>query len=221
MRYRIPHVVYHTKLAMTRRSEIKRASLARILDAGSARLRTEGLDGAAIAPVMQDAGLTHGAFYAHFADKAALDEAAFRHAFVHGRSWWVGKVADRSWPARLVRLARRYLQPGHRDDRAGGCAFTALGADAARAPAGFRRAYADELRQSLGAVCGGAHDGSAGEARYDDAIALMALCVGGLTLARAVDDPALSDRILRVARQAAGALGQRSASPDPSEGAFP
>jgi TetR/AcrR family transcriptional repressor of nem operon len=200
---------------MTRRSEIKQASLTRILDAGSARLRAEGRHGAAIEPVMKDAGLTHGAFYSHFADKDALDEAAFRHTFSTGRPWWVGKVSDRSWPARLVRLARRYLQPAHRDDRAGGCAFTALGADAARAPERFRQAYADELRKSLDAICAGAHDAPAGEARHDDAIALMTLCVGGLTLARAVDDPALSERILRVARQTAATLGGGPSNPEP------
>jgi len=197
---------------MTRRSEFKQASLTRILDAGSARLRTAGLNGAAIAPVMKDAGLTHGAFYSHFADKDALDEAAFRHAFTTGRPWWIGKAPDRSWSARLVRLARRYLQPSHRDDRAGGCAFAALGADAARAPDRFRRAYAEELRSSLDAICGGSHDGPVGEARYEDAIALVALCVGGLTLARAVDDPAFSEHILRVARQTAATLGRSSES---------
>ena len=202
---------------MTRRSELKHASLTRILDAGSARLRTEGLNGAAIAPVMKDAGLTHGAFYSHFADKEALEEAAFRHTFSAGRPWWVSKVSERSWPARLARLAQRYLQPRHRDDRAGGCAFTALGADAARAPERFRRAYADELRKSLEAICAGSHDGPVRDVRDDDAIALMALCVGGLTLARAVDDPALSERILRVARQSAATLGQRPVSPDPTK----
>jgi TetR/AcrR family transcriptional repressor of nem operon len=202
---------------MTRRSEFKQASLTRILDAGSARLRTEGLNGAAITPVMRDAGLTHGAFYSHFADKGALDEAAFRHAFSAGRPWWIGKAPDRSWPARLVRLARRYLQPGHRDDRAGGCAFAALGADAARAPMRFRRAYAEELRKSLEAICGGSHESPIGEARYDDAIALVALCVGGLTLARAVDDPAFSEQILRVARQTTATLGR---SQDPTKEPF-
>jgi TetR/AcrR family transcriptional repressor of nem operon len=194
---------------VTRRSELKRASLRRILDAGSARLRMEGLGGATIALVMKDAGLTHGAFYSHFADKDALEEAAFRHAFAVGRPRWIGHVRDRTWSARLVRLARRYLQPRHRDVRADGCAFSALGADAARAPERFRQAYAEELVKSLEAICAGPADGPMGEAGHDDAIALMALCVGGLTLARAVDDPILSERILRVSRAHAGALGAR------------
>jgi TetR/AcrR family transcriptional regulator, transcriptional repressor for nem operon len=193
-------------MTMTRRAEQKQDSLNRILDAGSARLRVEGLAGAAIAPVMRAAGLTHGAFYAHFEDKEALAEAAFRHALTISRPRWIGKSRDESWTARLVRLARYYLRPKHRDDRADSCAFSALGTDAARAPEGFRRAYAEELQKSLAAICA-MPDADRPEAlRRDDAVLLMALCVGGLTLARAVEDPELSDRILTICRNAAPSL---------------
>ena len=47
---------------MNKRSDIKEASLQRILEAGAARLRQEGLSGTGIIPVMNDAGLTHGTF---------------------------------------------------------------------------------------------------------------------------------------------------------------
>jgi TetR/AcrR family transcriptional repressor of nem operon len=196
---------------MARRSELKQDSLKRILEAASTRLRAEGLAGAAIAPVMKDAGLTHGAFYAHFRDKEALAEAAFRHAFTEGRPKWIGAVRDRSWSARLTRLARRYLRPGHRDERANGCAFSALGADAARAPNGFRRAYVEELCKSIEAICDAPVQSPDADQRYEDAILLMAVCVGGLTLSRAVADRPLSDRILSVCRSAVATL---SAGPD-------
>ena len=102
------------------RAELKRASRTRILDAGGARLRMEGLEGAVIAQVMQDAGLTHGAFYSHFADKDELTVAAFRHAITESRQRWVGTTPDRSWGARVARLARGYLSRTHRDDRDAG-----------------------------------------------------------------------------------------------------
>ncbi|MFC3231108.1 TetR/AcrR family transcriptional regulator [Marinibaculum pumilum] len=191
----------------TRRERLKAESLQRILDAGAARLRTEGLDGAGIGPVMQDAGLTHGAFYSHFGSKEELAVAAFQHAFAENRARWIGKGADRSWPARLARLARRYLTRGHRDDRAASCAFSALAADAARAPAPFRAAYADELRRSLNAICDRPLDAPGLDARSDEAIAVLALCVGGLSLARAVPDEAFSARILAACRDGAGRLG--------------
>ena len=67
-----------------RRVDLKQKSLDRILDAGARRMRTEGLDRAAIVPVMQDAGLTHGAFYSHFSRKDDLAVAAFVHAITTG-----------------------------------------------------------------------------------------------------------------------------------------
>ena len=68
----------------------------RILDVAASRLRVEGITGAAIAPVMQEAGLTHGAFYSHFANKDELSIAAFRHALVENRPRWVGKLQKES-----------------------------------------------------------------------------------------------------------------------------
>jgi TetR/AcrR family transcriptional repressor of nem operon len=60
--------------------------------------------------------------------------------------------------------------------------------------------YERELRGSLAAICDDDDD------RLDEAIALMSVCVGGMALARAVDDREFSDRILRVARAAAAEL---------------
>jgi TetR/AcrR family transcriptional repressor of nem operon len=183
---------------MTTRAERKRTSRARILEAGAAGLREAGLEGAAIAPTMQRAGLTHGAFYAHFDSKEALTAAAFCHAVDAGIARWVGKLPDASWAARLARLAKRYLSVSHRDNRATGCALAAVGADSARAHAAFRRVYAEEVRKTLAAVCEASPVEVAQHPQCDDAIALLAMCIGGLTLARAVADPALSNRILKV-----------------------
>lgn len=191
----------------SKRARQKQASLTRILDAGAARLRVDGPDGGAIAQVMQDAGLTHGAFYSHFSSKDELAIAAFRHALAGNRQRWIGKTPDRSWSARVARLARGYLNRTHRDDRADSCAFSALATDAARMPAGFREAYEQELRKSLNAM-GDRRLEEAGEhERYDEAIAVLALCVGGLLLARAVRSETFSARILKVCRTAAARMG--------------
>lgn len=191
---------------MTIRAERKQRARHRILDAASARLREEGLAGGAIAAIMKEAGLTHGTFYAHFAGKAALDEASFRHALATGRTEWMGTTRDRTWQGRLARLARHYLSPRHRDDRAHGCAFAALGADAARASEDFRRAFAEELQKSLDAICDTKAAGPPPRRRADDAILLMALCAGGLTLARAAGNCKLSETILSVCRKAAASV---------------
>jgi TetR/AcrR family transcriptional regulator, transcriptional repressor for nem operon len=186
----------------TARTRSKQESLDRILDAAARRLREEGLDGAAIVPVMRDAGLTHGAFYSHFDTKEQLANTAFAHAITTGRRHWIKPMRGEPWSDRLASLAKRYLTPAQRDDLSTSCAYAALSADAARASEDFRAVYERELRGSLAAICGEDSDGQ----RLDDAIALMAVCVGGLSLARAVADRQFSTRILRVARRAATKL---------------
>jgi TetR/AcrR family transcriptional regulator, transcriptional repressor for nem operon len=186
----------------TKRSEGKRHSLDRILDVAARRVREEGLDGAAIVPVMRDAGLTHGAFYSHFATKEDLAVAAFAHAITTGRPHWIKTNRGQRWSQRLKSLANRYLTAAHRDNLATSCAFSALSSDAAHGSSRIRAAYERELRKSLAAICGADVDGQ----RLDDAIALMTICVGGLSLARAVEDKDFSARILRVARETAGTV---------------
>jgi TetR/AcrR family transcriptional repressor of nem operon len=186
--------------ASGKRAISKRESLDRILDAAARRIREEGIEGAAIVPVMRDAGLTHGAFYSHFANKDDLASAAFGRAITTGRSHWIKPTRGESWSERLTGLAKRYLTTAHRDDLSTSCGFATLSSDAAHASDQFRASYEHELRKSLAAICDDDDD------RLDDAIALMAVCVGGMALSRAVADPKFSARILRVAREAAAKL---------------
>lgn len=165
---------------------------------------------------MQEAGLTHGTFYSHFPGKDDLAAASFSHAVRSRRGRWIGVAVDTSWSARLKRLAKSYLSRTHRDDFSGGCAFAALTSDGVRAPAPFRAAYEGELTETLAQVCAPFEGRPAGdEARLDEAIALMALCIGGLSLARAVIDRSLSDRILRACRAAAERMETTDASDPP------
>ena len=182
------------------RKRLKRESLARVLGAAARRIRQEGLGGASIATVMADAGLTHGAFYSHFSSREELEAAAFTHAITTGRPQWIPPMRDEGWNDRRKRLAKRYLTIAHREDLENSCGFAALASEAAHASAEFRSAYERELRGSLAAICG---TESPSAAHFDDALALMVVLIGGLTLARAIPDDALSDRVLRVARRAA------------------
>lgn len=193
---------------MNTRSELKAESLSRILEAGAKRLRTEGLSGSVIADVMRDAGLTHGAFYVHFANKAELSVASLRHALLDNRKRWVGELRRESWVQRLQRLARRYLTTAHCDNPADGCALAALATEAGRSDDVFRRAYEEELLKSLHGICNGSKElqAASSDQQFDDAITLMALCVGGLSLSRAVIDQGLSERILQVCTDAAGRI---------------
>ena len=199
---------------MATRIKLKAESLQRILDASASRLRQEGLSGAAIANVMRDAGLTHGAFYAHFASKGELAMAALRHALLGNRRRWIGEWKHESWRQRLQRLARRYLTKAHRDKPAEGCALAAVATEAARSDTAFRQAYEDELRKSLHAICCGSKaETIPTDEHLDDAIALMALSIGGISLARAVSDDAFSERILQACIAVAGRIASDTPAP--------
>lgn len=190
---------------MTTRAELKTESLNRILDASAARLRMEGLGGTAIADVMRDAGLTHGAFYGHFANKSELSAAALRHALQDNRERWVGGLNRESWAQRLQRLARHYLTKAHRDHPADGCALAALATEAARSDGVFRQAFEEELLKSLQGICRGHVNPQApSDRQFKEALAVLALCVGGLSLARTVVDKELSEQILLACAGAAG-----------------
>ncbi len=187
---------------MGTRAEQKQASLSRILTVASKRLRKEGIKGAAISGVMKEAGLTHGAFYAHFENKEQLASAAFEHAIETTQRPWLDDE-NRSGPEpfeeRIERLAASYLNEHHRDNVSGGCAISALASQIDDAAASFQTAYADVVEATIHQI---AQDDPA---RVDDAIVFLSSCVGGLLLARATQDKALSKRILKTVRREAAA----------------
>jgi TetR/AcrR family transcriptional repressor of nem operon len=168
----------------------------RIVEAASRLFRQHGFDGVGVDAVMKEAGLTHGGFYGHFASKDALIAEAMAQALDASLSW----QADST---RVGELVEAYLSPRHCADRAHGCAVAALGADYARQPGALRRTVAAGVRRQLDRIAGLFRRGTPASRRRR-AIAAYAGMVGALTLARAVDDPALADEILAAAREAFG-----------------
>lgn len=199
---------------MKKRSALKDASLQRILKSGADRLREEGLSGAVISAVMKDAGLTHGAFYSHFNNKDDLLTASLRQALVDNRPRWICDEKKESWPGRLKRLAQRYLTPAHRDDLSNSCALAALASETARSNPEFRRAYEVELHKTIDAICGDKPcDAGLDPDRFEEAVMFMALCIGGISLSRAVKAKDFSDQILSICHSAAGRIATRKKRP--------
>lgn len=183
------------------RAEQKAATRDKILDLAAGRLRNEGLAGNAVHRLMRDAGLTHGGFYVHFPSKEALDVAALQRA-MHS----VGNPA-KALPAGLSRaeqrkhLAARYLSRSHRDHPETGCPLSALLSEVPHGGQGFRQAYAVCVARSLFD-----RQEQLGPTPPGEDIALLALALGGLALARALPDPAISDAVLRACRDASAIL---------------
>jgi len=199
---------------MESRPALKAASLNRILKSGADRLREEGLSGSVISTVMKDAGLTHGAFYSHFRNKNDLLIASLQHALVENRPRWICDEEKESWPQRLIRLAKRYLTATHRDDLSSSCALAAVVSEAARSNAAFRRAYEVELHKSIDAICGEKPcDTGVNPERFEEAVMLMALCIGGINISRAVESKDLSDHILNICCKATERIANRKNLP--------
>ena len=107
-------------------------STSRILNEAARLFRERGFAGAGVAEIMKAAGLTHGAFYAHFPSKGELAAEAVARAFAQSEDRSVvGHRRDRS----QVRLLDSYLSSAHRDHPGQGCAIAALGPEIARDPA--------------------------------------------------------------------------------------
>ncbi|KVR11331.1 TetR family transcriptional regulator [Burkholderia ubonensis] len=170
--------------------EHKHETRARILDAASRLFREEGYGGSGIGPLTKAAGVTNGAFYGHFKSKgeafrsvvlAGLDQlrqgvAAFKAE--HGARWRRPFVSFYLGPRRTCALGES-------------CALPSLSPEVMRADDDTRDAYEQALRQIVDEVSSGLGD-APDDAR---AIAFLALLSGGVTLARAVRDPALAERI--------------------------
>jgi TetR/AcrR family transcriptional repressor of nem operon len=169
----------------------------RILDAAAKLFREKGFHGIGLANIMKAAGLTHGGFYGHFASKDDLEAQAICHVLANAAADW-SRLLERA-PARpLATLLGEYLSPRHRDDLGKGCPLPALGADVGRQGERGRSAFTAGLRPILELLSNVVHGRSKAERRRK-AIATMAEMIGALILARAVDDPALSDEILAAA----------------------
>jgi TetR/AcrR family transcriptional repressor of nem operon len=171
----------------------------RIIDAAGALFRKKGFDGIGVADIMKAAQLTHGGFYGHFASKDDLVSQASQRAMARAAMNWTNVTA--SAPKNpYAALLDHYLSPRHRDDPGHGCAFAALSGEAARCGKPVRSAFGSGL-EALIEIIAKAVPGRSKSGRRRKAVAAVAGLVGALTLARAVDDPALSNEILDAAKQ--------------------
>jgi TetR/AcrR family transcriptional repressor of nem operon len=168
----------------------------RIVETAARLFRENGFDGIGVDAIMKGAALTHGGFYVHFASKDDLAAEAVTLALQQGCEW-LNRVSD------LDDFVADYLSERHRADLANGCALAALGADIARQGEGVRRELTAGLRAQLDRFADFFKDRTAAR-RRKRAIATLAGLVGALTLARAVDDVALSREILAAARDEFG-----------------
>ncbi|HEV3150444.1 MAG TPA: TetR/AcrR family transcriptional regulator [Acidobacteriaceae bacterium] len=172
----------------------------KIIASAAKRFREHGFEGIGVAELMKEAGLTHGAFYGHFASKEELVELALERAMRDSTAKLEKVIAEAQgdpWQA----LAEFYLSLRHRKNAVTVCIFPSLGGEIARQPTGVRSTVTDGL-QGILSLLGRAIRGKTEKSRRRKAIAAFASMVGGMVLARSTEDPTLSAEILEAVSEA-------------------
>jgi TetR/AcrR family transcriptional regulator, transcriptional repressor for nem operon len=170
----------------------KQATRQRILEAAGRRFKQDGIDGSGVAAVMSDAGLTNGAFYAHFESKEDLVANVLADQLRAQRQSFDDQPSDR---AGLEAFVRSYLSPEHRDQFADGCPSAALLDEIARRATDTRDVFTEEVMGVVDDIASRL-DPTDVEAARADALTVFGLMIGTLQLARALTDRDLSDQLL-------------------------
>jgi len=180
----------------------KQATRQRIIEAAGSRLKRDGIDGSGIATLMADAGLTNGAFYAHFESKDDLIAQTVAEQLRGQRQRFRALPPGR---AGLEQLIRAYLSVEHRDNPDGGCPSAALLDEIGRSTGTTRRAYTDGLVSVIDDLAARLPSNDPDQSRVQ-ALSVFALLVGTLQVSRALADRQLADDVLEQGIQNALAL---------------
>ncbi|HYR65478.1 MAG TPA: TetR/AcrR family transcriptional regulator [Reyranella sp.] len=176
----------------------KRNTRERILESARGLFNSKGFAEVSIDEIMENAGLTHGGFYRHFRDKGELYAEAVR--------WFLCEEAPKPWQgagtrrnaagkSRAQRIVDAYFSRDHFDDHESCCPLIGLPSDVSRSGAAVKAAYQDVVEKLLGLL----QTDLAGPDARERALSLVALCVGGMVVARSVEDPALAHDLRRAA----------------------
>jgi TetR/AcrR family transcriptional repressor of nem operon len=161
----------------------------RILDVASRLFKDKGFEAVSVAEVMKAAGMTHGGFYGHFTSKDDLVAQTLAHAL----------GADSFEGSGFSDFVRSYLAPRHRDNPGNGCPTAGLAAAIRHQTPAAKAVMAEGLRSQVARIEQALPDGGSAGARRA-AIGSWAAMIGAVILARAVDDPDLSDEVLEQTR---------------------
>lgn len=176
----------------------KEATHDRIVKTAARAIRRSGYDGTGVAEIMKEAGLTHGGFYAHFESREAMLAEAADRAGVDGMAV-MARVAAEAPPAKaLEAMLRAYLSKEHVKGVETGCAVAALGSEMPRQAPKVRRAATRRIKEMVDLVARQSPEWGRPGA-HERALVTLATAVGALVLARAVDDPKLSDAVREAA----------------------
>ena len=186
-------------------AEHKQKTRQRIVECARELFNRRGFSEVSIDEIMRRAGLTRGGFYNHFKAKEELyaeTVAAYMH-FDPSQRWHdIQFDPQATGTACAQQMVNIYLSTAHLEDIEGHCPLVALPADAVRAGPQARMAYCKLVEHMADTLSNGL-EGFAGEEARQRGLAITALCVGGMVLARTIDDPAFVEEVRQAARDMA------------------
>jgi TetR/AcrR family transcriptional regulator, transcriptional repressor for nem operon len=171
----------------------------KIVKDASHRVRAEGLNGAAVASVMKDTGLTHGGFYKHFGSKDDLLLESLHEAFREIGETLVGAAEQSQRDAAWKAIIKTYLSPEYCERAERGCPLTALAPDLARVDKSMRRQVLAELvsyKDRLLPFMPGRRAAEKERAFF----AIFSTMIGAVEIARMLPEPAMREKVLGTAR---------------------
>jgi AcrR family transcriptional regulator len=180
------------------RAAAKEASHERIVSVAARAIRRSGYDGTGVADIMKEAGLTHGAFYAHFPSREAMLAEAATRACAESAAAAADLAAAVPSGQALTAMLQGYLSREHLERIESGCPLAALGSETARQAPEVRRATTRHIKAMVDLIARQSPDWGH-SAAHERALLTVAAMVGTLVLARAVDEPALADSLREAA----------------------
>lgn len=180
-------------------SDHKEKTRQRILDAAAVVFRRRGFQAGSVDEVMAEAGLTAGGFYAHFGSKEELFAEAFLQTLRQARTIHGKESGELEGAERVRSIVSRYLSPAHRQMIDQGCPMPPLLGDLPRQSEATRQSFEEIVLEIAASLQDHLGDDRPGE-RSDRALAILAVLIGGMSLARGVADEKLADRVLAACR---------------------
>jgi TetR/AcrR family transcriptional repressor of nem operon len=152
---------------------------------------SKGFSEVSIGEIMTHAGLTHGGFYRHFSGKEAVYAESVRHFMCKKAPdpWQAGQAASGAGKTPAQRIVNAYFSRDHFDERECCCPLLGMASDVSRGGEAVKAAYREVAEKLVRVFAAHLAEPQARER----ALALVALCVGGMVVARSVDDPGLAD----------------------------
>ncbi|MGT2477482.1 TetR/AcrR family transcriptional regulator [Paraburkholderia terrae] len=166
-----------------------------LLATASRLFRERGIDGVGVAEIAREAGLTHGALYAHFRSKGDLATEAFSQGLARSREAFRGKSARREHS--VLGYLDYLLSPQRCDEPGVSCPMTASASEIGRHGKDISAQFAKGFQDKASAFEAVLDDAIPEAERHRLAMTIVAAEIGAMAAARAVakSDPSLSDEI--------------------------